>query len=582
MESTLKATYKIDAVSRAPIQAGYVSLLFTWGEETRAVALREGQSLVVGRAEPSALVIDDRSLSRTHARLTLRDGRVNLEDLDSTNGCLLNGTSIACAAFGEEDVARLGTVELRVCAHARLQNQVDSVSHAAFMRALSEELTRARLFGRAVSVVVIKHEATKNPRAMLQAALKPVDRVCGFADTVTFLLLPEQDGVTARLSLERTCCIAKDVRGALASYPAITCTAEELVSRALDACHAALPGQLKDAQSASASDMQAPVLQSPCMLRLYDLVSRAARTTLPVLVHGETGAGKELVARAIHDKSPRARGPFKALNCATIPSNLLESVLFGHERGAFTGADKQAQGVFEQAQGGTVFLDEVGELSAQAQAALLRVLELRKIVRLGATKEIDVDCRVVAATHRDLTAMVRAGTFREDLMFRLDALTLRVPPLRERREEILPLAELFLARARAQWGASAQGLSEDASEALVAYAWPGNVRQLKNVMERAVVVCSGEAVDLEDLPGEISSQSGGVSPPNDEPFEANGAAGRADGFRSLPARVRDFEMAIIRDALEKAHGNQAQAARMLGVPRRTLASKVHALNLLGY
>jgi transcriptional regulator with PAS, ATPase and Fis domain len=304
---------------------------------------------------------------------------------------------------------------------------------------------------------------------------------------------------------------------------------------------------------------------SPCMRRLYDLVERAARAPLPVLVLGETGAGKELIARAVHERSHRNKAPFKTLNCATIPANLIESVLFGHERGSFTGADRQVPGIFEQAHGGSVFLDEVGELSPQAQAALLRVLELRRVVRVGGTREIEVDVRVIAATHRDLAAMVRAGTFREDLMFRLDALSLNVPPLRERKEEIMPLAELFLARARQRWTPTARRFSHDAVQALIGYAWPGNVRQLKNVVERAAAVCAAEVIGLDDLPHQLGQER-----TSDSVHDSG----------TLPERVREFEIALICEALEKAHGNQAQAARLLGVPRRTLAHKVHAYDLL--
>jgi len=306
---------------------------------------------------------------------------------------------------------------------------------------------------------------------------------------------------------------------------------------------------------------------SPCMRQLYELVARAAGAPLPVLILGETGVGKELIARAMHERSPRHEAPFKALNCATLPAHLIESVLFGHERGAFTGAERQALGVFEQAQGGTVFLDEVGELSPHAQAALLRVLELGRVVRVGGAREIDVDVRVVAATHRDLHAMVRAGTFREDLLFRLDALSLRVPPLRQRTEEILPLAALFLERARARWSPTARRFSKRAEELLLGYAWPGNVRQLKNVVERAAVVCAAEVIDVADLPQALQTDEVESEP-------------RTACFRSLPERVRELEVALIREALARAHGNQAQAARLLGVPRRTLAHKAHSYHLL--
>lgn len=348
--------------------------------------------------------------------------------------------------------------------------------------------------------------------------------------------------------------------------------AEEL-SRTFDAVHPARPGTAAHAPPESWERPEDPVALGAAMRRLNDLVSRAARTTMPVLVLGETGSGKELVARAVHERSPRANAPFKALNCATIPANLLESILFGHERGSFTGADRQTQGIFEQAQGGTVFLDEVGELAPSAQAALLRVLELRRIVRVGGTHEIAVDARIVAATHRDLAAMAAAASFREDLLFRLDALSLRVPPLRERREEIPSLAKLFLARARTQWGANAEWLSDDAMHALLTYAWPGNVRQLKHVIERAVAVCATNTVELVDLPEQLWAQPEGMA------MQRARSQAEVDGFRSLPDRVREFEVALIREALANARGNQAQAARLLGVPRRTLANKVHAYGL---
>lgn len=566
------------------VATGHVSLLFSWGEELRAIALREGQILVVGRVAPAEVVINDSSLSRAHARLSLRDGVVTIEDLGSTNGCLLNGTRVEVASLREQDVVHLGEVELRMCAQPGAANPTAALSHAAFMRALSDELTRARLTARCATVLAVKQDERTGVFEAIQAALKPLDRWCVFAPNLDLVLLPEQDSAAARQWFKAVRWPhQKGRRAGLAGYPALLSSAEELVSRALNACHATAAGGVAEAASPVGAPALGPVLRSASMLRLYDLVTKAARTTLPVLVQGETGSGKELVARAIHDRSPRSRAAFKAVNCATLPVSLIESVLFGHERGAFTGADRQAPGIFEQAQGGTVFLDEVGELSPQAQAALLRVLEQRRVVRVGGTREIEVDARMVAATHRNLEGMVQAGTFREDLMFRLDALTLRVPPLRERRDEIVPLAELFLTRARAQWGASAARLSDDVIDALNAYRWPGNVRQLRNVVERAVTVCSAEVVELEDLPEEVWAQSGELSPEADDadheaaqPFCPT-SEGRP--LPSLPQRVRDFEMAIIRDALEQAQGNQARAARTLGVPRRTLASKVQLYGL---
>lgn len=542
-----------------------------------AVALREGQSLVVGRSDPAQVIIDDRSLSRTHARLSMREGRVSLQDLDSTNGTTINGHARREAFVDENDLIRFGAVELRITGLVAATSSPQWVPQAAWVERVEAELARARVLGRAFAVVAVR-TLGGDPSSL---PLRPVDLACHYAPRVALLLMPEartQELAAWVGALRREDPEAKALGAALA--PEHGASAEELLACALDAARRAkFGGTLELAEvRQERSDLAAPVVLSPCMVRLYDMVGRAARTNMPVLVLGETGSGKELVAHAVHRKSPREKGPFKALNCATIPGNLIESVLFGHEKGAFTGADRQALGVFEQAHGGTVFLDEVGELSEKAQAALLRVLETKRVVRVGGVKEIDVDVRVVAATHRDLAVMVKEGAFREDLMFRLDALSLRVPPLRERREEIPELARVFLERVRGEWGSGVTGISEDALDALEAYRWPGNVRQLKNVIERAVAVCGGDLVQVEDLPEQVLAASGEGLPGG----ESKGGEERgAQGFRSLPDRVREFEMGLIREALEKAHGNQAQAARILGVPRRTLAHKVQAFGLLG-
>jgi DNA-binding NtrC family response regulator len=576
----LEPTEKVDpSVARANA-VNHVSLLFTWNDRAFAVALRENQACVVGRAESAEIVIDDLSLSRAHAQVSLNDGQVVVEDLGSTNGCLLNGVPITCATIQDHDSVQLGAIELRVCARTGSSDEAAPTSHAAFTRALVGEIARARFTGRCVSVLALKHDGGQKDRARLQSALKLLDRWCSFAPTIELVLLPEQDGAAARQWLRSALQPGGlELCAGVASYPALPGTAEQLVSLALEACRTATPGGIEEARSAGGTNVPTPPPSSPGMLRLYDLVARAARTTLPILVYGETGSGKELVARALHEKSLRCRGAFKAVNCATIPVGLVESVLFGHERGSFTGADRQASGIFEQASGGTVFLDEVGELCPQAQAALLRVLEQQRVLRLGATREVAIDVRVVAATHRNLSAMVRSGGFREDLLFRLDALTLRVPPLRERQEEIIPLAELFMTQAQKRWGGSVARLSEDAREALLAYGWPGNVRQLRNVIERAVVVCASDAIELEDLSSDVWSDPGEVSLTSTVVGERSPPTAASGDFRSLPDRVRGFEIALLQEALEKANGNQAHAARILGVPRRTLATKVHAYGL---
>ncbi|HRY45161.1 MAG TPA: sigma-54 dependent transcriptional regulator [Thermoanaerobaculia bacterium] len=309
---------------------------------------------------------------------------------------------------------------------------------------------------------------------------------------------------------------------------------------------------------------------SSAMRAVHDLVARVAPTNATVLVQGETGTGKELVARAIHDASPRAARPFVAVNCAGFAETLLESELFGHERGAFTGADRARQGVFEAAHTGALFLDEAGEMGLPLQAKLLRVLTNGEVVRVGATAPRRVDVRIVAATNRDLNAMVAAGTFREDLYYRLAVFPIAVPPLRERREDVPLLAAHFLALAGRELNTPARSLSAGAIARLAAYGYPGNVRELRNLIERATILARGAVIEADDLP----------LGPAPEPEAAEEAL-----FRGLPESVELgptlhlIERRLVQRALASAHGVQAEAARRLGISRSLLAYKLKALGI---
>jgi len=293
-----------------------------------------------------------------------------------------------------------------------------------------------------------------------------------------------------------------------------------------------------------------------------------------VLIHGETGSGKEVIAQAIHEGGSRKKAPLRAINCAAIPQTLLESVLFGHEQGAFTGADKAAPGIFEQANGGSVFLDEIGELAPSAQAALLRVLETKRLMRVGGHKEIEVDVRVIAATHRDLEAMVEAGRFRQDLLYRLNTMTLRIPPLRERTDEIKALAEKFLKEASTKSGGTVKSIDAKALQALEAYSWPGNVRELRNVIERAVVLAEGKAIQLADLTERV--RGGRPTQAQPELGEVDPSEETSSDYRD---RVRKFETELIIRALHKANGNQTEAAKALNLPLRTLVHKIQTYGI---
>jgi len=278
-----------------------------------------------------------------------------------------------------------------------------------------------------------------------------------------------------------------------------------------------------------------------------------------VLIQGESGAGKELVASTIHRSSPRSRGPFVAVNCAALPETLLESELFGYEKGAFTGAAGRKEGRFELADGGTLFLDEVSDLSPVTQPKILRVLQEGEFERLGGTHTIQVDVRIVAATNQDLAEMVRERRFREDLYYRLNVITIRVPPLRERHEDIRVLAQHFLRVYAAKNGRELEGFTGEAIERLEAYAWPGNVRELENLIERSVVLARKDRIEAEDLPDEIV---GVKRPPRDAILELIGTP------------LAEIEQRLLDETLRITGGNKTQAAKLLGIDPRTVSRKL--------
>ncbi len=300
----------------------------------------------------------------------------------------------------------------------------------------------------------------------------------------------------------------------------------------------------------------------PAMVRLYEQIAQVAQTHATVLVMGESGTGKELVARAIHRQSPRRGQPFVAVNLAAVPDGLFESELFGHEKGAFTGAHSRKLGRFELAHGGTLFLDEVGSLRVDLQAKLLRVLQEREVERLGGTRTIPVDVRVIAATNEDLRGLVRARAFREDLFYRINVAALTIPPLRERKDDIPILVEHFIRKYAREFKKDVRGISRGALPSLDAYDWPGNVRELENVVERCVALATRPVIRLDDLPLDLAI--------HDEPTRATG------GGAPLPLKeARDrFEQVYILRALERENWNQSRAARSLGVHRNTLLARL--------
>tara|TARA_R110002096_G_scaffold143328_5_gene299395 strand:- start:43058 stop:44389 length:1332 start_codon:yes stop_codon:yes gene_type:complete len=416
----------------------------------------------------------------------------------------------------------------------------------------------------------------------LAGRMRPMDTLCEYSPNELAVIAPEVDESGARLLADR---LTREARGVLGDSPeavrigmslspANGTSPDELIGEARAALRAANVQQLAVSTPPLHSNNPQVIAIDPQMKRLFALVQKVAVSNITVLVLGETGAGKEIVAGSIHEQSPRAGKACLRLNCASIPESLLESELFGHEKGAFTGAEKQKIGFFEAAKGGTVFLDEIGEMSLNVQAKLLRVLENRTITRVGGTSEIDVDVRIVCATNRNLDLEVKEGRFREDLYYRVSAFSLIVPALRDRPGDILPLCEHFVRANHASLRGKVDRtaipvLTVEAQECLQRHEWPGNVRQLRNAMERALVLASNGVIEIGDLPDRVR--------------EANAATGQSpviiDSSLDVRDQLADVEKLTIEAALEAVGGNQTKAAKRIGISRRALIYKMEKYGL---
>lgn len=337
------------------------------------------------------------------------------------------------------------------------------------------------------------------------------------------------------------------------------------VKRAME--HSHLKGELRQLKK-RLGEGERPIIGSEGGLRtVIEQVNRVAMTEATVFIHGESGTGKELIARAVHIRSKRSEQPFVAINCGAIPLSLIETELFGHEKGAFTDAKEARQGIFEQAEGGTLFLDEIGELPMDAQVKLLRVLEERKVTRIGGTKLIPVNVRIVAATNRDLEGEVKAGNFRLDLLYRLNVFTLELPPLRHRKEDIPLLTDFFIRKHNEVLNLTVKSITPAAMDRLCAYDWPGNIRDLENAVQSAMILCPDGVIDVSQLPARIKGY---------EQVDTPIALGDSNDIREVNAQV---EKELIQETLKKFGGNRTLTAEALNISRKTLFNKMKKYGL---
>ncbi len=551
------------------------AVVFYDRQGARAVHLQPGEAIDVGRSAPAMIQVADPSLSRCHARFERREDGVWVVDLNSTNGVRIDGKKVKEARLLPGAAVLLGAVTASLHVTAARGRSLDGLlPHELFRTRVGEEAIRSRRFGRPFAVLCIQaleadaHIARVVHR--IRNELREVDRLSVYSRRKLLVMLPEGDAGTC-LNLARKLVAPKlgepTLRAGVACFPEDGADTEALLGQAIAAARSA-KADAPARRLAPTEQSDAPLIIAEGSRRLYDTIARVAPSHLPVLLTGETGSGKELAALAVHRQSgARSDGPLRSVNCGALTETLLQSTLFGHAKGAFTGADSDRAGLFEAAHGGTLFLDEVGELSPQAQAALLRVLETSRVQRVGSTDERPVDVRVVAATHRDLHAMAAEGSFRQDLLYRLEGIALSVPPLRERREEILPLAKRFLERPNP----GLEGPKDFSPEAIVclqSYPWPGNVRELKNAVERAAVIATGSSIGIDDLPARMKEQEAAPltvdAPASELPFKE---------------QIRQYEVGLILQALQASGGNQTQAAKALGMPLRTLVHKIRSYGI---
>ena len=561
---------------------------------------RSGE-VTIGRAETVDLRLRDSAVSRSHAKVSMTGGEAQIADLGSQNGTRVNGERlVGSRPLVSGDVITICSITLVYHSSVRPTPTRQLLDLGPFRQRAEEELERSLRYDRQLTLLALSLGVVVDRTGLslaLASCLRLIDVVgLGGGDQV-LVLMPEvsaDEAVAAGgLLVGALHELAPHARAGFATAPVDGCDVDTLLGSARAALVAAAAGSVA-ASTGSYRTIDIGgrqiIVADPAMSRLFLLIERLASSDLPVLVCGETGTGKEICATALHTWSVRRERPLVTLNCAALQETLVESELFGHERGAFTGAVGAKPGLLERGNGGTVLLDEVGELSASAQAKLLRVLETKRVQRLGDVRDREIDIRIVAATNRNLDVEVREGRFRQDLFFRLSGGMLWLPPLRDRRRELPILAQTFLAEACARAGREPMAISDATMRALAAYSWPGNVRELRNLMDYVAAAVCEPMLEPSHIVARLGG-SGAVAARDLDGWALEPADAADTGVFSLPEpnaprrfrpieeEVRELERQRMAAALGETGGNQTKAAELIAMPLRTFQTKVKQYGL---
>jgi two-component system, NtrC family, response regulator AtoC len=557
---------------------GGLRLLVIGEEQFSAHPMPAEGRITIGRSATCDVRLDDPSVGAKHAEI-LAGVPPRIVDLGSPEGTRVRDVRIvpgSAVPLVPGELVRAGSV-LLMLEQPKVQPQRRILTHGSFEMRVEEECHRADRQGRPFNVLAVRcrpADATARVEGVLASTLRLLDVVGCYSAGEYEVMLSETPVANVPIAVERLQRKLEEAgveaRLGAATYPRDAQSADALIERARAAAGAGAATRYEIEESGTA------------MQGLIRMVDRVAASEISVVIFGETGVGKEVLAQRVHRASPRAAKPLLSLNCAAFSESLLDSELFGHERGSFTGAHQAKAGLLENASGGTVFLDEVGDMPLSIQAKLLRVLEERKARRVGGLKPYDIDVRFIAATNRDLEAEVERGTFRKDLFFRLNGISFTIPPLRERESEIAGLSQALLRDCCRRGGVREPELPADVLSALRAYAWPGNVRELRNVIERALVLCGGGPITLAHLPMEkLTAHFATRAPGSRSIARAYGPPKPAEtpASQDLRGAVEEFERQRIVDALEATAGNQVKAAKILNISRRTLVKRLSAYDI---